>query len=82
MRIIDIGQDRYQVISQIDSQNEDFIKKLTKLYKDRYNDFFLLKTPSKPSVKPHHLICRKIDDADYVELMKPKKKRQAKKEGW
>jgi len=82
MRIIDVGNERYQVVSQIDSQNQDFIDRLSEMYKDRYNDFFLLKAQENPAVKPHHLICRKIDDAKYVELKKPKKKRQQKKSGW
>ena len=68
MRIINIGDDRYHVISQIDSQNQDFIDKLSEMYKERHNDFFLLKAQQNPSVNPHHLICRKIEDADYEEL--------------
>ena len=81
MKIIDVDDERYQVCSRIESQDEDFINKLTELYKDRYNDFFLLKAKDSPATKPHHLICRKLDDANYNNVVPPKKKRQRKKHG-
>jgi len=79
MRIIDIDDKRYQVIKEITTQDEDFINRLSDLYKERCSDFFLLKSQPNPAVDPHHLICRIIDDADYVELTPQKKKRQRKK---
>jgi hypothetical protein len=76
MRIIDVGDDRYQVVSQINSQNKEFIDKLTELYKERYNDFFLLKSQPNPEVNPHHLICRKIAEAEFTEIKTTKKKKK------
>lgn len=68
MRIIDVGDKRYQVVSQIDSQDAEFVNKLSDLYKERYNDFFLLRAQPNPAVEPHHLICRLIEEAKFEEI--------------
>lgn len=68
MRIIDVNDVRYQVISELTTQDEEFITRLSDLYKERYSDFFLLRSQPNPAVKPHHLICRLIEDAKFEEI--------------
>ena len=61
MRIIEVGDDKYQVIKEIRSNDDQFLSRLTELYKNRYNDFHLLRGNA-------NLICRKIDDIEYEEI--------------
>jgi len=68
MRIIDVNDVRYQVISELTTQDEEFITRLSDLYKERYSDFFLLRSQPNPAIDPHHLICRRIDEADFEEI--------------
>jgi len=75
MRIIDIGEDRYHVIKVIESQDEEFVSKLVEFYKERHNDFFLIREKAHAGVvdvEPRHLLCRHIDDAEWEEV--PEKK--------
>jgi hypothetical protein len=68
MRIIEVDDVRYQVIKELSAGNEEFVEKLSAHYKDRYPDFVLLKAKPNPAVEEHHLICRRIDDADFEEI--------------
>ena len=68
MRLIEVGDDKYQVLRQIESQDPEFIERIKKLYGERYNDFFLLEAKTNPAVQAHHLICRKIDDIEFEDV--------------
>ncbi len=64
MRIVDVDDTRYQIISEITSTDQEFIDKLRKFYDERYSDFVLL----RPVGGGTQLICRRIDVADYEEI--------------
>ena len=71
MKIIEIDDVKYQVIKELTTDNPDFINRLSDLYKDRYNDFVLIKTKPRNGVvemEARHLICRRIGDADFEEI--------------
>ncbi len=65
MRLIEVNDEKYQVLKEIHTIDDDFVSKITEMYKERYNDFFLLKAVENPAVQPHFLICRKIDDIEF-----------------
>ena len=68
MRIVDVGDERYQVLHEIPSFNVEFIDRLKELYKGRNDDRAILKSIENPAHPPHHLICRKIENAEYEEI--------------
>jgi hypothetical protein len=68
MKIIEIGDDKYQVIREVTSKDEDFINKLAEKYKTIYDDFFLLRSNPNPATEQHHLMCRKMDDIEFYEI--------------
>ena len=82
MRIIDIGENRYYVIRELRTLDDDFMAKIKEIY-GRYNDFVLLKGPENPTTPEHYLVCRRIDDAEFEEIVvlpvPAKKKRASKK---
>ena len=63
MRIIEVNGEKYHVVKEISSKDEEFLEKLKSLYDERYSDFVLLRAVPNPAVEEHHLICRKIEDA-------------------
>lgn len=67
MKIIEVDDVKYQVIKEISSGDGEFVEKLSNHYKERYGDFVLLKAKPNPAVEEHHLICRRIDEAEYEE---------------
>jgi hypothetical protein len=82
MRIIDIGEDRYHVLKEIPPNNDAFVDRVTKLYKDRVG-IVVLRSTSIPNQDPHHLICRLIEAVEYeeIDVTQPKKitKKKSKK---
>lgn len=76
MRIIDVDDVRYHVVKVIESQDKEFVDKLVEFYKDNYNDFFLIREKGHAGVvdvEPKHLLCRKIEDAEWEEKDPPEK---------
>jgi hypothetical protein len=67
MRIIDVGDDRYQVIREINCVDEEFIKSVTEHYSSVYQGVKLLRPVESPTVTPHYLVCLKVDDGETVE---------------
>jgi len=68
MKIIEINEDKYQVIREVNTMDEEIIEKLVSKYKEIYDDFFLLRSNPNPTIDQHHLMCRKIDDIEFEEI--------------
>jgi len=52
---------KYQVLSEVEENQSDFISKLKGWYKDRTGEIHLLHSKNGGP----YLICRRIDDAEY-----------------
>lgn len=68
MRIIEIGEDKYEVIKELSAKDEEFVDRMTKFYRSRFSDHFLLKSTPNPTVEDHFLICRKFGEAEIEEI--------------
>ena len=65
LEIIDIGEDRYEVLRKITDCNLDTVNLILSHYRVVYPDCHLLKLIPNPETNvSHHLICRKIDTAE------------------
>lgn len=64
MRLIEVDDVKYHVLSQVEENQREFISKLKKWYKDRSGEIRLLHSKSGGP----YLICRRIDDAEYEEI--------------
>lgn len=82
VKIVEIDDVKYQVIREIGGTDEELIERISKKYGEWCDDFVLLRAKPNPAVELHHLVCRRIDDVDSVQLKRPKRKRQRKKQGW
>lgn len=65
MRIIEIDDEKYDVFREVASKDEDVVKELNEIYKERYSDFVLLKSKENPTIGEHYLLCRKIEDSEF-----------------
>lgn len=63
MEIIDIKENRYQVIKKYENSDPEFVQKLKDQYKEIYTDFELIKTRNKNE----YLFCRLIHNLTFVE---------------
>jgi len=63
MEIIDIKENRYQVIRKYINPDKEFIEKLSKFYREQYSDYELIKTRNKNE----YLMCRLIHNLTFVE---------------
>lgn len=68
MRIIEVGDDKYEVIQELSAKDDEFVDRMTKFYRSRFSDHYLLRSTPNPTVEDHFLICRKFSDAETEEI--------------
>ena len=64
MRLIEVDDVKYQVLSEVAESQREFITKLKGWYKDRSGEIRLLHSKSGGP----YLICRRIDEVEYEEI--------------